>query len=243
MPPATTPPRTVIFRADGLVDQVDGGAPSTWVGHALRDVPDAPSALADQADALLALPPAASGLRLRSLVVDGTPYELVLLESLPLRRTAVDVHDLLLRTLDVFLTQARTSAVDIKLESANDLPATLFADGEKVAWVLATLVGNALRAFEPGRTRGAHIVLRARYDGAARVLALSVDDNGRGMPEARSRWLFERDPSSGRSAGLALAMVRDVALAHRGRVTVESTVGVGTCITLLLPLLEGASHA
>lgn len=231
-----------MLRADGVVDMVDG-APSTWVGHALHEVPGAPVAMVDAAAALRALPPSPSGLRIRHVQWEAGHVELVLLEALPLRRTMVNVHELLLRTLDVFLTQARTSDVDIQLETGKDLPAVMFVDGEKVAWALATLVGNALRAFgeRPERKHAAHITLLAGYHD--RVLSLTVRDTGRGMAEAQSRWLFEQDPSTGRSAGLALSMVRDVMVAHRGSITVQSELGLGTSITLHVPRLDPGTQA
>lgn len=229
-----------MLRADGVVDMVDGGAPSTWVGHSLQTASSVPAALLEAASELRALPPAPTGLRIRHVKLDTARCELVLLEALPLRRTLVDVHQLLLRTLDVFLTQARSSSVDIKLETGKDLPAVLFADDQKLAWALATLVGNALRAFDEhaDRRHKAHIVLSAAWHAEDHTVAFSVRDTGRGMPESQSRWLFERDPSTGRSAGLALSMVRDVIAAHRGRVDVESEVGVGTTITLRVPRLH-----
>lgn len=235
---------TVILRADGFVDMVEG-APSTWVGHALHDVPGVPAELVAAADALRALPPSPASLRIRSVHWAGGHAELVLLEALPLRRTLVNVSELLLRTLDVFLTQARNSEVDMQLDAGADLPAVLFVDGEKLAWALTTLVGNALRAFDDheARERAAHITLLAAWNAERRVLELTVRDTGRGMPESRSRWLFEQDPSTGRSAGLALAMVRDVMVAHRGSVSVHSAVGVGTSITLHVPRLDAGSHA
>ena len=70
---------------------------------------------------------------------------------------------------------------------------------------------------------------------AARALVVTVKDNGPGMSEARARWLFEQDPASGRSAGLALVMVRDVAEAHGGSVAVESHLGKGSTFTLRIP--------
>jgi signal transduction histidine kinase len=121
----------------------------------------------------------------------------------------------------------------------------MFVDGEKLAWALATLVGNALRAFDhqEGRKHPAHITLVAAWNPEGRALDLTVRDTGRGMPESRSRWLFEQDPSTGRSAGLALSMVRDVMVAHRGSVSVQSTVGAGTSITLHVPRLDPGTQA
>ena len=79
--------------------------------------------------------------------------------------------------------------------------------------------------------------VKVDWDEAGEALVIRVSDNGNGMPEHRARWLFERDPASGKAAGLALLMVRDVVVAHRGKIAVESVVGKGTTFELRLPRL------
>jgi signal transduction histidine kinase len=232
---------SVIVRGDRIVDHVEGGAPGEWVGRPVDELPGAPRELTLAARRLLELPPSRSGFRRSHVTLHPgsrtVGCELVLLEALPMRRALVQTSELVLRTLDTFLAQARSSAVDIQLEKAPDLPPVVEADGEKLAWALATLVGNALRAFddEPARNRPAHVLLFARYDAEANEVVFAVKDTGRGMSAARAKALFEQDPTTGRSAGLALVMVRDVMIAHRGRIEVQSRVGHGTTISLHLP--------
>ena len=70
---------------------------------------------------------------------------------------------------------------------------------------------------------------------------ISVEDAGRGIaPDALPR-VFEpyfRAPEAvGRApgSGLGLAMVKALVEAHHGGVSIESTVGIGTRVTLQLP--------
>ena len=69
-------------------------------------------------------------------------------------------------------------------------------------------------------------------------LVVRVVDNGPGIPADRRRWLFERNPQTGQATGVALVMVRDVVLAHRGTLEVDSQFGRGTTITLRVPRLR-----
>ena len=69
---------------------------------------------------------------------------------------------------------------------------------------------------------------------------LEVSDTGVGIPEDQLPLIFERfyradkaRASSG--AGLGLAIARQVAEAHGGRIEVESAPGEGSTFTLLLP--------
>ncbi len=220
----------LVLRPDGMVEAAFGAASATWVGHRTDEHPDVPPALAEAVAHLLREP--GPGPRRTRATIDDATYEVLVQASLPLRKRYVHVDDLLMRVLDVFLLQARAGGAELGTERAPEVPAAAFMDGEKVAWAVSTLVGNALRF---AREAGGLIHVHVGWDAAARALVVTVKDNGPGMSEARARWLFEQDPASGRSAGLALVMVRDVAEAHGGSVAVESHLGKGSTFTLLIP--------
>jgi len=224
----------VVLRADGVVDEVDG-APRAWLGRPLDH--DAVPVRAREAAALLVSAPAHGYVRRTRLEAEvggsAINLEILVVEALPLRVDHVRVEDLIVRTMEVFASQARSSEVELEAQRAPDVPRIVVADGEKIAWVLATLVGNALRYSGPrGRVR-----LGTAWDERAGEVVLTVSDDGPGMAPERARWLFERDPATGQAAGLALLMVRDVIAAHRGRISAVSALGRGTTFTVRLPRL------
>jgi signal transduction histidine kinase len=134
-----------------------------------------------------------------------------------------------------------TEAADRGLEltaSAPEVPIYVFADAGRLQQVLHNLIENALRYTEQG---GAIRVVVAAAPGEARI---SVADTGVGIPEADLPYVFERFFRSKRSrhanpggSGLGLSIVRWIVEAHKGRVTVESTVGKGSTFTVYLPLI------
>ena len=88
-------------------------------------------------------------------------------------------------------------------------------------------------------------VVVASHDDAAVV---TVTDDGPGIPPADARRAFDRfhraDPSRTRAsggAGLGLAIVDVIVAAHGGTVNLSSDIGVGTTVTIRLPLIEGSS--
>ena len=68
---------------------------------------------------------------------------------------------------------------------------------------------------------------------------LTVADDGPGLAPEGLRDLFDpfsRGEDAGRGFGLGLALVRDIADRHRGRVDVEPCEGGGTRFSLWLPV-------
>ena len=111
-----------------------------------------------------------------------------------------------------------------------------FADPTAIRQVYANLADNAIRHTNSG---GAIILFSERVE---RGTMIGVRDTGVGIaPEHLSR-IFERfyRADSGRArdsggTGLGLAIVRHLVEAHRGKVSVASTVGSGTTVSAFFP--------
>jgi two-component system phosphate regulon sensor histidine kinase PhoR len=130
---------------------------------------------------------------------------------------------------------------DQKLTADLLLAAPVVGDEVALRTLVRNLLDNAVRYTEIG----GHIALAVRVetgmDGHDRVI-LSVRDDGVGIPQAEQQRIFERfyrvDKARSRETGgtgLGLSIVRHVAERHEGRVEVESTVGVGSTFTVILP--------
>jgi two-component system OmpR family sensor kinase len=112
----------------------------------------------------------------------------------------------------------------------------LVADRQRITQALMNLVRNALDHTPDGTP----VSVGSRVVGdTARIW---VRDGGPGIREEDRERLFERFSRGGRGrrsaggAGLGLAIVKSIAEAHGGRVELESTVGVGSTFTLVLPI-------
>lgn len=109
-------------------------------------------------------------------------------------------------------------------------------DHDRVEQVVTNLVSNALKYGPPERP------VRVVIDGRGEDVLLSVKDEGGGLPAALREAIFEPfrrgvegDAAAHRSSGLGLFVVRRIAEAHGGEVTVDSAPGRGTTFTLRLP--------
>jgi len=115
---------------------------------------------------------------------------------------------------------------------------TVRADPALLSRLLQNLVENA---FKYGRTDG-HVWLSASKEGGEALL--KVRDDGVGIPPEHQEKIWQRfyqaDPSrSGEGgAGLGLSLVKQIAQAHGGYMTLESVRDIGSCFTLHLPCYE-----
>jgi PAS domain S-box-containing protein len=119
---------------------------------------------------------------------------------------------------------------------APDLP-PIFADADLLARALTNLVANAIK-YSPANT-DVLISVRAGEDN----LFIAVADQGYGIPPEHQASIFEKffrvprvEDAETPGTGLGLALVREIAELHGGRVTVESETGAGSIFTLRLPL-------
>lgn len=131
---------------------------------------------------------------------------------------------------------AATSGRDIGLEVEPDLPA-VWADADATFTIMDHLLDNALK-YSPD---GGRVLVSARSDGEDAVV-VSVADPGIGMDDEQVARCFEKfwqaETSDGRrfgGTGIGLFIVRSLAEAMRGRVSVESAPGKGSTFHLRLP--------
>lgn len=126
---------------------------------------------------------------------------------------------------------------DIRLDTAPDLPPVL-ADAAKMQQVLLNVISNAIKYSPAGSV--IEIGASAAQLGGAPAVAFRVKDHGVGItPEQQTR-VFDAFYRSGGNtgvigSGLGLTIVKELIGLHNGSVQLESALGAGTQITLLVP--------
>jgi signal transduction histidine kinase len=113
---------------------------------------------------------------------------------------------------------------------------TVCADRERLGLALDALLENAIRHTASGDA----IQLSVIRDYPGMPARIVVADTGAGIPADQLPFIFDRfrtsDGEEPRGTGLGLPLVRAVALAHGGNVTVRSTIGKGSEFELTLPV-------
>ncbi len=176
--------------------------------------------------------------RMRSLINDLLDVARLEAGGLPVEPGPMSAADLVDEARNVFLNGGGRGNLSFNLPTG--LPRVL-ADRRRIVQVLCNLLNNAAR-YSP---LGSPITVAATRDGVH--VAISVSDQGRGIPADRLSQLF-RKFSRGVGAewgsgvddtGLGLAICKGMVEAHGGRIWAESEgPGRGSRFTFTLPVAE-----
>jgi PAS domain S-box-containing protein len=153
--------------------------------------------------------------------------------GIPLSRREANLHELVNTVLDE--VQATHPERNFLVEQSGD--GTGEWDPDRLAQVISNLLGNALQYSPPGTP------VKVTTRGEVEAVVLEVHNAGPPIPpellgrifEPMERGTHQQAVRAGRSIGLGLFIVRNIVLAHGGRVSVRSLLDEGTTFTVLLP--------
>jgi cell cycle sensor histidine kinase DivJ len=137
---------------------------------------------------------------------------------------------------DILVLKAQEAGVELKTRIAADLP-EIVADRRAVNQILINLISNAIK-FTP---HGGRVSVSAICDGPK--LVVMVEDTGVGIGEAdlprlgeaffQARAAYDRRHDG---TGLGLSIVKGLVRLHGGDMDIRSRLGVGTQVTVRLPV-------
>jgi CheY-like chemotaxis protein len=156
------------------------------------------------------------------------------------------------------LAQREGRGIQVQREVSSPLLVT--GNAAELRELLINLIINAIDALPAGGDLTLRLVERldrangVEWTAAAtpsvgmqrRMAALEVSDSGVGIPPALHERIFDSFYSTkpvGKGSGLGLAMCRQIAARHNGRIELHSAVGQGTTFCVLLPIAQQHTQA
>ena len=157
-------------------------------------------------------------------------------------REEIELGPLIGETVRVISLQAAKKSITVETEIAENM--SLFADRRAIKQIAINLLSNAVKF----TGQGGHISVRARN--VANAMVLTIEDNGCGIPKDKLGKLgrpFEQVQNqftkSHAGSGLGLAISRSLAELHGGALKISSTEGVGTIVSVRIPVRRMAKAA
>ncbi|MCM8734997.1 ATP-binding protein [Azospirillum sp. A1-3] len=178
----------------------------------------------------------------------------------------VDVVEELENVIAALQLKAAERRIRLRLEAPEDLPSVV-GDEDQLTQVFQNLVSNAIKytredtdvtvtvaladgaavGFTGLPASGGAVKDKRALRGGTAMVSVSVRDRGDGIARTHLPRLTERfyrvDAARSRAmggTGLGLAIVKHILNRHRGRLTIESEVGVGSAFTVYLPAVGEA---
>jgi PAS domain S-box-containing protein len=186
--------------------------------------------------------------RLIRLVNDILDLERMKSGKIFTRKMKYNAADLLTNATEAM--QAMADQFQVKL-IINPVEVELWADPDRLLQTLTNLLSNAIKFSEPGDTvyisatlsESQGVESKENEPLLPKYLLITIQDQGRGIPEDKLQIIFERfqqvDASDSRNkggTGLGLAICRDIIQQHDGKIWVQSILGEGSTFYVLLPL-------
>ncbi|NUU63906.1 two-component system histidine kinase PnpS [Paenibacillus agri] len=180
--------------------------------------------------------------RLNRLI--GDILELSKIESKRVQLECSPVH--VIDFFDSVLETMSKVAEKKNISLSATVPPELFMEGDedKLRQIFMNLLSNSINYTQDGGNVKVTVANRMEDDGTEKVI-FAVSDTGMGIPRKDLPRIFERfyrvDKARSRSSGgtgLGLSIVKHLVDLHRGNISVESDLGIGSTFTVELPLLQ-----
>ncbi|MBD3592684.1 ATP-binding protein [Bacteroides sp. GM023] len=171
---------------------------------------------------------------LLKLVSDLLDFHRLDLNKAEVNRVAFNPSQLFDEIYVSFEPLTAAKGLTLQCHVAPELNGRYISDPLRLRQIVNNLVSNAVKFTQKGE-----ITLTATYDSSK--LTIAIADTGKGMAtEDRERIFQEFTRLSGAQGeegfGLGLSIVKKLVTLLEGKISVESTLGEGSCFTVVLPL-------
>ncbi len=145
-----------------------------------------------------------------------------------------DVAELLCSVSDMYTELAVKQGIELSYTPPVQ-SSVVMCDPDRLKQVFINVIDNAVKYTEKG---GLVLVAQTQEEGCVRIV---VKDTGVGIPAEdldHVKEKFFKSNKTIRGSGIGLAVADEIIKQHQGLLFIESTEGVGTTVTIVLPLYE-----
>lgn len=172
--------------------------------------------------------------RLSNLVEELLDFSRMETGRLTLISREINISRILFEAYDMYAELSRQKGIELLFNPPTE-EYEILGDPDRLKQVFINVIDNAVKYTESG---GQVLVDQTVEEACVRI---SVKDTGVGIPAAdidRIKEKFYKANKTVRGSGIGLAVADEIVKQHQGLLFVESTEGVGTTVTIVLPLYE-----
>lgn len=149
-------------------------------------------------------------------------------------REEFNINDLITDISNRIISSFNTIDIILRLDNGNSI---IFADRLHIINVINTLIDNSIKYND----NSPKIEIETRR--IKNYLEIGIKDNGIGIPKKERDKVFRKyyrakNTKDRKGFGIGLSYVREVVLAHNGRVNIDKEIEIGTRIIILLPIFD-----
>jgi len=150
-------------------------------------------------------------------------------------RQLQSIRPILESTIQLLKNQLMAQHIELEFTAEPGLP-EVEVHANQIKQVFVNIINNAAQAIRGADVSGGRIAVAAKcwLDG----VAVTIADNGPGMPESVAQHVFEpffSTKSEGEGTGLGLSICQGIVKEHGGSITVDAGTGTGATFTVELP--------
>lgn len=172
--------------------------------------------------------------RLHSLVEALLDFSRMQSGRLPMSFAEFDLTTVLSESADMYRELAKKQNVELVYVPSKE-SILCYGDANRIKQVFINVIDNALKYNQPG---GQILIEQHIEDGCVQI---SVSDTGVGIAERdldRVKEKFYKANKQVRGSGIGLAVADEIIKQHNGLLLIDSTEGVGTTVTVVMPIIE-----
>jgi len=171
--------------------------------------------------------------RLSILVDDLLTISRIEFGEIKIEKEKIELNQMVESVFQIFRERAERKNLSLINEINHEI--FIYADKNRFMQIMINLIDNAIKFTEKG-------FVRVKFKKKNGQSIISVEDTGIGIPKEHLHRIGERfyrvDKARSRQlggTGLGLAIVKHLVLAHGWQLKIESEVGIGTKVNILIP--------
>ena len=146
----------------------------------------------------------------------------------------ISMEEMIKKTERLLKNELNIKRVNFHTRIQENLPKVRIDKG-RLQQALVNLLLNSIQAMPDG----GELTLTVEPDPESDNIRMDIRDTGTGIPREQLDSIFDpffTTKKEGEGTGLGLSVTYNIIQRHNGRITVESTVGRGTCFSIFLPV-------